>query len=90
MYGFLEAAEASGEYATVARQLFEANRSLQSSELYLYAALYYAKADNPDSSALALSLALDNGLANPQVLSKYNDLEVAQQSEHWKKVNQKI
>ena len=90
MYGLLEAAEASGEYATVAYHLFEANRNLQSSELYLYGAFYYAKANNPDSSALALSLALDNGLANPQVLSKYNDLEVARQSGHWKEVDQKI
>ena len=90
VYGLLEAAEASGEYATVAHQLFKANRSLQSSEFYLYAALYYAKANNPDSSALALSLALDNGLANPQVLSKYNDLEVTRQSGHWKEIDRKI
>ena len=90
VYGFLEAAEASGEYGTVARQLFKANRSLQSSEFYLYAAMYYAKAGNPDSSALALSLALDNGLANPQVVAKYNDLEVAKQSDYWEKVDHKI
>ncbi len=90
LYDFLETAEASGSYATVAHQLFAANRGLQSSELYLYSALYYGKAEHADSAVRALSLALDNGMATPNITSKYEDLQVAKQSEDWETVNQKL
>ena len=90
LYDFLETAEASGSYATVAHQLFAANLGLQSSELYLYSALYYGKAAHADSAVRALSLALDNGMATPNITSRYEDLQVAKLSEDWETVNQKL
>ena len=90
IYDSLEALDAKGEYQSIAHHLFAANQSLRSSELYLYAALYYSKANLPDSAAGAMLHALDNGMANPKILSTYQELAIVEQSGQWKKIDQKL
>ena len=90
LYDLLEALDAAGEYQTIAHHLFTANQDLRSSELYMYAGLYYSKANLPDSAAVALLLALDNGMANPNILSVYQELAIVKHSDQWKTIDQKL
>lgn len=90
LYDLLKSLDAAGEYQMIAHRLFRANQDLKSSELYLYAGLYYSKANLPDSTALALLLALDNGMANPKILSVHQELAIVKQSDQWKRIDQKL
>ena len=90
LYDLLESLDAAGEYQTIAHRLFRANQTLRSSELYLYAGLYYSKANLPDSAATALLLALDNGMANPKILSLHQELAIVKQSGRWNEINTKL
>ena len=90
LYDSLEPLEAAGKYAAIARNLFTANQDLRSSELYLYTALYYSKADMPDSAAISIALALDNGMANPKILAVHKELNIVKQSDRWKEIDREL
>ena len=63
-------------YTSFARQLIEANRDLQSSEIFIEAASLYHQAGNDDKVAHLLNAAIDNGMANPKILSKFQNLNL--------------
>jgi len=69
--------DSTGAYAAYADKLVQANRDLQASELYVEAASLYEQAGNLDSVALLLHMAIDRGMANPNILRR---LHVKQQS----------
>jgi hypothetical protein len=68
--------------------LLGANRDLNASRLYLYAALHYGKANLPDSAAAALHRALDNGMADPYVLDK--GLESVKGAAGWPQLDKRL
>lgn len=63
--------DSTKQYQAFANKLFTNNRDLQSSELYVYAAWYYSQAKVMDSSAIMMHLAINHGMSNPNVLSKF-------------------
>lgn len=80
----------NGDWGTLANRFFTRNSNLKSSELYVNAAWMYREASMFDSAAIALNMALDNGLANPKVQYKYNLEEAVMQSDLRSKINRKI
>lgn len=54
-----------------AQLYFETGQNLGSSELFVYAAWQFGKADMPDSALIAISAAIENGMSNPKVLDAY-------------------
>lgn len=64
--------DSTGNYAGYANRLVLANRDLQSSELYIEAASLYDQAGNTDSVIILLHRAIDHGMANPYILSKFS------------------
>jgi len=70
-----ERLEKSGRFADLARKISEANRDLESSELYVEAASLYHLAGISDSAIILLHKALDQGMANPSILRKFPGLD---------------
>jgi hypothetical protein len=64
--------DSTGNYAGFASRLVKANRDLQSPELYMEAASLYEQAGNTDSVVLLLHRAIDYGMANPYILSRFS------------------
>lgn len=67
-----EQLDSTNAYGQFAYKLVQANRDLQSSELYVEAASLYQQSGPLDSVALLLHKAIDRGMANPNILSKLN------------------
>ncbi len=63
--------DSTKQYREFANKLYRNNRDLKSSEMYVYAAWMYSQAKLMDSSALMVNLAIDNGMSNPKILSKF-------------------
>ena len=75
LYEDYEQLDSTGAYNTFAYKLVNANRDLKSSELYVEAASLYAQAGQSDSVAILLHKAIDNGMANPKIISKLNGIQ---------------
>ena len=67
-----EVVDSLGNFQEFANNLFRENRDLNSSELYVYSAMFYARADMADSTLIALNKAIDFGMSNPKILDKYD------------------
>lgn len=67
-----EQLDSTGNYAGFANRLVLANRDLQASELFIEAASLYDQAGNTDSVLILLHKAIDCGMANPYILSKFS------------------
>ena len=78
------------KYARLAPDFFIASKRLHASELAVFAARYYAKAGKGDSASIALNEALNYGMTNPKVISKYVELEVIKQAPEWKRINRRL
>ncbi|MGB3607602.1 MAG: DUF2268 domain-containing putative Zn-dependent protease [Psychroserpens sp.] len=59
------------QFQSFANDIYHSNRDLKASEMYIYAALFYNQASIPDSTVVMLNLAIDNGMSNPNILSKF-------------------
>ncbi|MBT8183345.1 MAG: DUF2268 domain-containing protein [Eudoraea sp.] len=68
-------------YTEFAEKLISANRDLQSSEIFVEAASLYHQAGNDDKIAELLNTAIDKGMANPKILSKFQNLYLDQNDE---------
>ena len=75
LYEDYEQLDSTGAYNTFAYKLVNANRDLNSSELYVEAASLYAQAGQSDSVAILLHKAIDNGMANPKIISKLHGVQ---------------
>ncbi len=74
----------------VAALLMGSNRDLRASQLYVYAATHYCKANLSDSAAAALHQAIDNGMADPYILSKEPALEGVKKASGWPQLESRL
>lgn len=81
-----EKLDSTGAYAAFANTLIQANRHLKSSELYVEAASLYAQAGNSDSVAILLNLAIDQGMANPKILTRLKVDSTARRGSEWERL----
>lgn len=72
-----------GAYDRLANRLVRANRDLQASEIYVEAALLYHAAERDDSVAYLLNRAIDGGMANPNILAKFDGLQPVPDRPEW-------
>lgn len=78
--------DSTGAYAAFAHTLIQANRDLKSSELYVEAASLYAQAGHADSVAILLNLAIDQGMANPKILTRLQVESPTPAGPEWKRL----
>ena len=83
LYEDYEQLDSTGAYNTFAYKLVNANRDLKSSELYVEAASLYAQAGQSDSVAILLHKAIDNGMANPKIISKLRGVKIYKDKPLW-------
>lgn len=82
--------DSTGAHDFFANTLVNANRDLNSSELYVEAASLYAQAGQSDSVAILLHKAIDNGMANPKVISKLHGLRSYPDSPIWQELQRRL
>ena len=85
-----ELLDSTKAYTQFADQLIIANRDLRSSEIYIEAASLYHKAAEDGKVATLLNMAIDNGMANPKILSKFQNLNLNQDSKDVKRLNRRL
>ncbi len=78
--------DSTKNYSGFADRLLEVNRDLRSSEIYVQAAFLYHQDGKDEEIAPLLNLAIDHGMANPKVLSKFQNLKSLESSESWKRL----
>ena len=79
-----------GKHAELAQWISVNNRELRASKLALYAALEYARAGQADSAVVAVEMALNYGMTNPNILGKHRELNIVRQSDHWPSLEQRL
>ncbi len=84
LYEDYEQLDSTGAYNTFAYRLVNANRDLKSSELYVEAASLYAQTGQSDSVAILLHMAIDNGMANPKIVSKLHGVKNNMDTPLWR------
>ena len=82
--------DSAGAYNSFANTLVNANRDLNSSELYVEAASLYIQAGQSDSVAILLHRAIDNGMANPKIISKLHGLRDYPDSPLWQELQRRL
>ena len=85
-----ERLDSTGAYNTFAYKLVNANRDLNSSELYVEAASLYAQAGQSDSVAILLHKAIDNGMANPKIISKLQVVKNNMDTPLWRSLQPRL
>jgi len=90
LYEDYEQLDRTGAYNSFANTLVNANRDLKSSELYVEAASLYAQAGHSDSVAILLHKAIDNGMANPKIISKLHGLRNYPDSALWQELKRRL
>ena len=90
LYEDYEQLDSTGAYNTFAYKLVNANRDLNSSELFVEAASLYAQAGNSDSVAILLHKAIDNGMANPKIISKLQGVENNMDTPLWQELQPRL
>ena len=85
-----EKLDSTRAYAQFADKIIEANQDLQSSEIYIEAASLYHQQGQDHKVAGLINKAIDNGMANPKILSKFENLELDQNSEEVKRLNKRL
>ncbi|NNL02601.1 MAG: hypothetical protein HKP39_10035 [Eudoraea sp.] len=89
LYEDYEQLDSTGAFNSFANTLVNANRDLNSSELYVEAASLYAQAGQSDSAAILLHKAIDNGMANPKIITKLHGLRNSD-SPLWQKLQRRL
>ena len=90
LYEDYEQLDSTGAYNTFAYKLVNANRDLKSSELYVEAASLYAQAGQSDSVAILLHKAIDNGMANPKIISKLHGIKNNMDMPLWRDLQMRL
>ena len=90
LYEDYEQLDSTGEYNAFANTLVNANRDLKSSELFVEAASLYAQAGQSDSVVILLHKAIDNGMANPKIITKLHGLTNYSDSPLWQKLQRRL
>ncbi len=90
LYEDYEQLDSTGAYNTFAYKLVNANRDLNSSELYIEAASLYAQAGQSDSVAILLHKAIDNGMANPKIISKLHGVKNNMDTPLWRSLQPRL
>lgn len=85
-----EQLEQTKAYASFAEKLVAANRDLKSSEISIEAAALFHQAGNEDRIAPLLNSAIDDGMANPKILSKFKNLNLDQDNKEVKRLNRRL
>ena len=70
-----EELDSTKAYGAFAERVVEANRDLQSSQMFVEAASLYHQAGEIDEAIELLHKAIDCGMANPNIISKFDGLE---------------
>jgi hypothetical protein len=83
LFNFYGEKQASGAFKVLADSLIEANKDLQSSELFVQAAYVYWEGGLMDSAAAMLHKAIDNGMSNPRILDKFPNPAGPLEGMHW-------
>ena len=82
--------DSTQNYVEFAQRIVDANMDLQSSQIYVEAASLYHEAGETDKVIELLNKAIDAGMANPKILSKYIGLEETLESEEGKRLKQRL
>ncbi len=77
-------------YADFAEKLVEANEDLRSSQIYVEAAALYHEEGETNEVIESLHQAIDVGMANPKILSKFQDLEQELTSQEGKRLKGRL
>ncbi len=85
-----ETMDSLGTYAEFADDLQEANKTLRSSELYVEAAMLYVRAGMDETAIELLHKAIDRGMSNPRILSKFPGLQGDPGSESRKRLETRL
>jgi hypothetical protein len=80
----------AGLNSKAAQLYLETGQNLGSSELFVYAAWQFGKADMPDSALVAINYAIDNGMSNPKVLDAYNIDQTTKNSVLRQKIDKRL
>ncbi len=83
-------ADSLGNYKEFADKVLAANEKLQSSELYVEAALLYGMADRDETVVNLLNKAIDRGMSNPKILTKFPELRMSPGDKEMKKLNRRL
>ena len=82
-YELLDSTKAFAQYA---EKLVHANRDLKSSEIFIEAASLFHQAGDDNKVADLLNTAIDNGMANPKILSKFQNLNLDPEQDNVKRL----
>ena len=84
LYLDYEIVDSTKAYGKLANKLYNENRDLQASQMYVEAAWFYIKAGLTDSVILMLNQAIDRGMSNPKILQKFSIQDESPDSPKWK------
>lgn len=85
-----EQLDSTKAYSNFAETLEDANRDLQASEMYVEAAKLYHQAGQSKEVIRLIHLAIDKGMANPKILSKFQNLHLDQDSETVQRLEERL
>lgn len=85
-----EQLDSTGAYGDFAGKLVHANRDLQASEMYVEAASLYELAGENNEAVTLLHKAIDRGMANPKILSKFRGLSNTLESAEGKLLKKRL
>ncbi len=86
LFSQYETLDSTKAYHAFAEKMVAANHDLQSSQLYLEAAAIFHQEKESEQVVALIHRAIDNGMANPKILSKYKDLGEALHTEEGKRL----
>ncbi|MEX0291408.1 MAG: hypothetical protein AB3N14_20055, partial [Flavobacteriaceae bacterium] len=85
-----EKLDSTKAYSHFADKLIDANQDLRSSEIYIEAASLYHQSGEDNMVPGLLNKAIDNGMANPKILLKFQNLTLDQDSEEVKRLYKRL
>ncbi|MGI9552747.1 MAG: DUF2268 domain-containing putative Zn-dependent protease [Aurantibacter sp.] len=85
-----EQLDSTKAYGAFAERVVEANRDLQSSQIFVEAASLYHQAGDIDESIELLHKAIDGGMANPNIISKFDGLYQKLNSSEGKRLKKRL
>ncbi len=86
LYEDYESLDSTKAYSKFANRIIEENRDLQSSQMYIEAALIYDKDGKLDTIVSLIHLAINHGMANPNILQKFSSIDTIPQTLQWKRL----
>jgi hypothetical protein len=85
-----EQLDSTKAYSAFAERVVEANRDLQSSQIFVEAASLYHQARENDKAIELLHKAIDGGMSNPKILSKYDGLDQKLNTSEGKRLKKRL